>query len=81
MKKIILIAVLSMLPSMAMAGDYEIRTRLPADVAEPGGIVNPYVMTDDRGNEVTLRPRYAISPDSSDRNFDPGGMFNPLEPE
>jgi len=43
--------------------------------------LNPYMMEDSRGNEVTLRPKFPISLDPGNPDYDPGGRYNPLEVE
>ena len=39
------------------------------------------MMEDSRGNEVTLRPKFPISLDPGNPDYDPGGRYNPLEVE
>jgi len=56
-----------------------ISTRYSSDMAPAGSMMNPYVITDERGNETELQPRYIENPYPDDPDFAPGGMFNPLE--
>ena len=81
---LILTAAIILAPMTSQAWDNgsrerQIRTRFSADIAPAGSILNPYVITDDRGNETVLRPRYIENPCPDDPDFAPGGLFNPLE--
>jgi hypothetical protein len=76
--KTILIIISLILP--ALSWGEEIRPRYITDVAPAGSLVNPYVIVDDHGQEIRqLRPRYPVSLDPGNPDYEPGGRYNPLE--
>ena len=80
MKRLIFIAILASLATTASA-EYRIRSKMSSDIARPGSLINPYVIVDDQGNETELRPKFPVSLDPGNPDYDPGGRYNPLEVE
>ena len=79
MKRLIFIAILASLATTASAEDRKIRAKNSTEIGQPGSSLNPYVIVDDQGNETELRPKFPISLDPGNPDYDPGGRYNPLE--
>ena len=81
MKTFIILAVV-LFASVAMAGEYTIKTNIPDftpgdGFMDAGSPLNPYVVTDSYGREVGKIQSRSLDLDPYDNFMDPGSTSNP----
>ena len=77
--KTLLIVLTLLIPLTVWGEEPQIRTKFTTDLAPAGSSLNPYILTDEQGNETVLRPKFRTSLDPGNPDYDPGGRHNPLE--